>query len=107
MEDSWVAGEEDGVPPMAFAADPRPGDRFFGYTPVGLDVFEVASLTSTAAVPAGFFEECLELHENPDDPDDADIILYARGVGRVSEGGVHDHIDLESVGSANPAEPAL
>ncbi len=84
-EDSWIAGVGGGVQWKAFPADANVGDRFVGYTPDGEDTFEVVSLTATAAVPAGLFQNCLQIIENPEDAEDTDIILYARGVGRVSE----------------------
>ncbi len=84
-EDSWLAGVDDAESWIAFPAELRVGDRFFGYEGDGRDEFLVVSLTATATVPAGTFENCLKLVENPDDPDDMDIILYSRGVGRVSE----------------------
>ena len=55
------------------------------HRPDGQDQFEIVSLRATAAVPAGVFENCLQIIENPEDAEDTDIILYARGVGRVSE----------------------
>ena len=84
-EDSWLAGVNDAESWLAFPAQLRVGDRFFGYEADGQDEFVVLSLTATATVPAGTFENCLKLVENPDDPHDTDIILYSRGVGRVSE----------------------
>lgn len=83
--DSWIAGVGGAVQWKAFPADVRVGDRFVGYTPGGQDTFEVVSMNATAAVPAGLFQDCLQVVENPEDLEDMDIILYARGVGRVSE----------------------
>ncbi|MHC4135514.1 MAG: hypothetical protein ACYTDU_13780 [Planctomycetota bacterium] len=95
--DSWMAGEDGAVPWMFLAADPHVGDRYVGYRPDGQEVVEIVSLTETATVPAGIFENCLEAEENPDDLEDADIILFAPGVGLVSESSHTGRIDLVSV----------
>jgi hypothetical protein len=84
-KDSWLAGVGEAEPWMAFAAAPQVGDTYLGYEADGLDEFEVLSVTDTVTVPAGTFENCLKILENPADPEDTDIILYSRGVGRVSE----------------------
>jgi hypothetical protein len=83
--DSWLAGQPGTWPWLALSADPQPGDVIAGYTPVGQDDLYVQSVSETAVVPAGTFLGCLQILENPDEPDDTDIILYAPGVGRVSE----------------------
>jgi len=83
--DSWIAGVAGGRPWRAFAAAPRAGERFPGYRPDGSDVFEISSFVATVTVPAGVFGDCVELVENPDDPEDTDIILYGSRVGRLSE----------------------
>lgn len=85
QEDSWIAGEGAGERWIAFPAKLAVGDVFYGYTPTGLDEFHVRSLSAVASVRAGTFSDCLEILENPDDPEDADIILYGGGVGRLSE----------------------
>jgi hypothetical protein len=96
-EDSWVAGFDGAVPWMFLAADPQVGDRYVGYRPGGREVVEIVSLTATADVPAGVFENCLEAEENPDDIEDEDIILFAPGVGLVSETGHTGRIELVAV----------
>ena len=95
--DSWVAGVNDGRPWMMLTAAPRVGEIYSGYRPGGIDEFEVVSVSATAANPAGVFLNCLEMVENPDDPADTDIILYASGVGRVSESDPNGRVDLVSV----------
>jgi hypothetical protein len=82
--DSWVAGEAGATPWLWLPAAPRVGDRCEGGPDGGRDLRVVRSLDATAAVPAGLFEGCLAVEENPDDPDDVDLILYATGVGAVS-----------------------
>ena len=93
-DDSWIAGTDGARPWQAFAASPRVGDVYEGYQPGGVDRFRVESVTETVTVPAGTFEGCLRLLENPDDPEDADVLLYAPGVGRVSETSSSGRIDL-------------
>jgi hypothetical protein len=83
--DSWVASLRGIRPWLALPAAPRVGDRFTGARPDGLDTFLVAATARTVVTPAGTFEGCVEFVQNPDDPEDTDIILYAPNVGRVSE----------------------
>jgi hypothetical protein len=99
-DDSWEVGAGDAVPWLAFPADPHAGDTFTGYRPGGTDVFHVVSTTETATVPAGVFVDCLQLLENPDDPEDTDVILYAPGVGRVSERSTTGRLELVSMAGA-------
>jgi len=94
--DSWVAGVSGGTSWRAFAADPRAGDRFAGYRPDGIDVLVVTAILAMATVPAGVFGDCLELTENPDDPEDTDIILYGSRVGRLSERTSTGYMELVS-----------
>ncbi|MGH7162643.1 MAG: hypothetical protein ACREID_04100 [Planctomycetota bacterium] len=97
--DSWEAGVDGARPWVALAADPKVGDVYVGYRPGGQDTLSVVSLTETATVPAGVFENCLQAVENAEDPDDADIILYAPGTGLVSETSAGGRIDLVSIHS--------
>ena len=83
--DSWIAGVAGGTAWMAFGAAPRVGERYVGFKPDGQEVLEVLALDAVADVPAGVFAPCVEIVSNPDDIEDADIILYAEGVGRVAE----------------------
>lgn len=84
-EDSWQAGVDGAWPWIAFPADPQVGTHYSGFRPGGRDEFFVTALDAAAAVPAGTFHHCMELVENPGDPDDRDIILYAPGIGRVAQ----------------------
>jgi hypothetical protein len=95
--DTWVAGEDGMLPWMFLAADPRVGDVYLGITPEGEEVLQVLSLTETATVPAGSFENCLQIVEDPDDEDDQDIIIYGPGAGLVSEQSTGGRIDLVSI----------
>lgn len=85
-EDSWRAGVNGAQAWIAFAASPQPGDIYAGNRGDGWDQSEVLSVAATATVPFGVFPGCLDVLEtNPDDPEDEDRILYAPGMGRVSE----------------------
>ena len=79
------------------SATPAVGEQYVGYQPGGQDVMLVQSISVAVTVPAGFFTDCLEILENPDDVEDQDIILYAAGVGRVQESSSSGRIDLVSV----------
>jgi hypothetical protein len=92
--DSWIASRQGLLPWLQLPAIPRPGERFTGARPDGLDTYVVAATDRTVVTPAGTFTGCVELVENPDDPEDTDIILYAPGVGRVSESSTTGRSDL-------------
>jgi hypothetical protein len=95
--DSWLAGEDGGRPYLAFPAQLRVGDVFYGYRPDGSEEFRVLSLTDSVDLPAGTFAGCLRLWENPLDVEDADILLYAPGIGRVSEDSTTGFVHLVSM----------
>jgi len=59
-----------------------------------VDTYHVLSVTDEVSVPAGSYQGCLKLLENPDDPEDTDIILYAPGVGRVTEESTSGQLQL-------------
>ena len=83
--DSWEAGRDGARPWLFLAAQPELGDLYVGNASDHEDRLLVVATGVTADVPAGLFPNCLQLHENPDDPEDADIILVARDVGLVRE----------------------
>lgn len=99
-EDSWEAGVDGALPGMVLAADPRVGDVYIVNRPDGgIDVATVLSLGTSEAVPAGVFQGCMEIEEsNPEDPEDKDRILYAPGVGVVSESSASGSVELVSYG---------
>ena len=102
--DSWLAGEDPVVPYIAFPAAARVGEVYEIHYVDGTDTYVVAATDAFVSTPAGDFTGCLELHENPDDPEDADIILYAPGLGRVAETSTSGHIDLVAY-TAGPPVP--
>ncbi len=95
--DSWMVGVDTPEPWRAFPAEPRVGEVFQGFRPDGIDTFQVLSITDEVAVPAGPFHGCLKLLENPEDPEDTDIILYAPGVGRVVEDNAAGRMELTAI----------
>ncbi|MGE0193132.1 MAG: hypothetical protein AB7T63_13945 [Planctomycetota bacterium] len=102
--DSWLAGEDPVVPFIAFPASARVGDVYETHHVDGTDTFVVAATDAFVSTPAGDFPGCLELHENPEDLEDADIILYAPGLGRVAETSTGGHIELVAY-TAGPPVP--
>ena len=95
--DSWLAGQPGTWPFLAFPADPLVGSHWIGYVNGGFDTFVARSRTASVVVPFGAFADCLEIDENPDDPEDHDIILYAPGVGRVSESSPNGNVRLVEI----------
>lgn len=94
--DSWVAGVDGALAWVAFGRHMQVGDVMIGHRPGGQDRLQVTSLSETATTPAGTFGDSLQIVENPDDPEDQDIILYAPGIGRVAEesGDQRDRLQL-------------
>lgn len=99
-EDSWEAGVDGALPWMTLSADPQVGDVFTSDGQDGaIDESTVLAVDATATVPAGVFAGCLEVEEtNAEDPEDKDRILYAPGVGLVSEDNPAGRIELVSFG---------
>ena len=96
-EDSWAAGTDGGEAWVVYPANSLPGTSYAGYAPGGTEEYQVLSTNATAVVPAGVYSGCLEMVEGTDEPDDKDIVLYARGIGRVQETGTDGVVELESV----------
>jgi hypothetical protein len=97
-DDSWTADEGDIAPWMFFPAAPREGDVYLGEQPESGERMQVLSLTTTAAVPAGTFTECLEVLETTADIEDPDVVIYAPEVGLVSETSTTGFIELVDFG---------
>jgi hypothetical protein len=91
--DAWEAGVDGAEASLVLAREPRVGDV---YVDAGDgDEIVVLSVGTTVTVPFGTFEGCLEVLEtNPDDPDDEDLIIYAPGMGMVSESAADSRIEL-------------
>ena len=80
--DSWRAYQDQALPIEYLPALLRAGDEFEQILPHGTERLLMASSAAVAETPAGRFEGCAELHENPGTKD-LDIVLYRPGVGIV------------------------
>ena len=98
-EDSWIVGENGAEPALVMPATPQVGQVFFAVRPHGTDVFAVLAMDGKASTPAGDFDECLELAENPGTPEE-DLVLYAPGVGAVAQQDREGKLVL--IGSSTP-----
>jgi len=97
QSDSWIAGSRGARPWLAFPAVPAVGQEFVGGPAGAEDRFEVVSIGEIVTTPLGAFPDCVRLLENPDDPEDTDIILYADGVGMVAARFPTGGLDLVAV----------
>jgi hypothetical protein len=92
--DAWEAGLGSAQPWMVFAADVREGD-VYADSWRRRDVQRLLALDGVASVPAGTFAGCLVLAIlDLVDVEDEDVVLYAPGVGRVSESTPTHRVDL-------------
>lgn len=82
--DAWRAGEGSAVPVPFLPAVPVAGDEFVLRLPHGDETRRIVATDAVASTPFGDFDECLEVHENPDDPDH-DVMLYAPGTGLAAQ----------------------
>jgi hypothetical protein len=87
-EGSWKAGVNGALPGIVMEAKPKVGDSYNQENAPGIaqDHAEVLSLTGSAAVPFGTFNNnLLVTHEDTViEPDASDIKSYAAGIGQVS-----------------------
>ena len=81
------------------SARPAVGESYVGYRPDGQDLMLVESISASVLTQAGAFVNCLQILENPADPEDRDILLYAAGVGLVQETSTSGRIELVSIDS--------
>ncbi|MEE8107247.1 MAG: hypothetical protein V3T86_17060 [Planctomycetota bacterium] len=97
-EDSWVAGVGGAQPWIVMGADPEVGDVYIGNDGGGEERLVIVAGAVQVEVPAGVFANCVQVHENPDDEEDADMIIYGPGVGLVSEESPEGRIELMAFG---------
>jgi hypothetical protein len=83
---AWLFGKETQKLGLLMPAHPKIGDTFKSEdaAPITWEADEVVSLSETATVPAGTFQNCLKIKEQASDGD-TEYKLYAPGVGCVEE----------------------
>jgi hypothetical protein len=92
-EGSWTAGVDDAQPGVIMPADPQPGMTYRQEYLKGQaeDAAEVLSLTESAKVPFGSFDQALETKDYTAlDPDATENKFYVKGVGPILTVGVKD-----------------
>jgi hypothetical protein len=85
-EGAWEAGVNDAQPGIVMPARPQVGDSYRQeyYQGEAEDTAEVLSLTESATVPVGTYEDLLVTEEiNPLEPEVVEHKYYARGVGPI------------------------
>jgi hypothetical protein len=94
---AWLLGKDTQTPGLLMPAHPKIGDRFKSEDapPVTWEEDEVVSLSETATVPAGTFQNCLKIKERASDGD-TEYKLYAPNVGCVGEVEGEDPLLLKS-----------
>lgn len=86
---AWLAGVDGNKPGLIMPGNPLPGSRYFQEIAPGiaLDRAEHQSTDVTVEVPAGTFEQCLEVIETtPLEPGSESHKLYAPNVGLLVDG---------------------
>ena len=85
-EGAWAAGTDEAEAGLVMAADPRVGDGYRMASSPGVveDRAQVRSVTSSITVPAGSYEDCVEIEtSSPLEPGVRRLSTYAEGVGLV------------------------
>lgn len=85
-EGAWEAGVDGAQPGIAMPARPQVGDSYRQeyYASEAEDTAEVLSLTESATVPVGTYEDLLVTEDiNPLEPEVVEHKYYARGVGPI------------------------
>ncbi len=83
---AWLFGNDTQKLGLLIPAHPKVGDKFKSEDapPITWEADEIVSLSETATVPAGTFQNCLKIKERASDGD-MEYKLYAPGVGCVEE----------------------
>lgn len=83
---AWMFGRDTAIPGIIMPANPQIGDEFKSENVSGEinEQDEVLSLSETVTVPAGTYQKCLKIQENPADGF-VEHKYYALGVGVVRE----------------------
>jgi hypothetical protein len=85
-EGAWEAGVDGAQPGIVMPAQPRVGDSYRQeyYEGEAEDAAEVLSVTESATVPVGTYDDVLMTEDvNPLEPDVVEHKYYARGVGPI------------------------
>jgi len=83
---AWLFGRDTQHPGLLMPAHPKVGDKFTSedVPKITRETDEVVSVSETVTVPAGTFQNCVEIKEISSDGD-TEIKFYAPGVGCVEE----------------------
>lgn len=102
-EGAWLAGQDDAEPGIIMPGGAfLLGSRYFQeHAPgVALDRAEHVGVDLDVRVPAGTFEDCVEVREStPLDPDETSTKIYCPGTGLV----VDDDLELEGSSDTGPS----
>lgn len=92
----WLAGVDGARAWLFLPAHPQVGDELVGDgTDHAIERRTVLALGVTERTPAGTFGDCVAVRETEDDDlEDQDLVLYAPGIGKVSETHVQGRIAL-------------
>jgi hypothetical protein len=99
-EGAWLSGVNGAKFGMMMPGAPKPGQKFYQEQApgVGMDRFEIVSVTERVVTPAGTFENCVHVVESsPLEKGLHDHKWYASGVGQVKDA----EMVLVSVGQAS------
>ena len=87
-EGAWLAGEDGARAGLLYPAEPTVGLKYYQEVAPGVaeDRAEIISLDATLTVPAGAFENVLQVEEtNPLEPGEKEFKYYAPGVGLLQD----------------------
>jgi hypothetical protein len=111
-EGSWLAGRDGALPGLIMPGRFLLGARYFQEIAPGvaLDRAQHVGMGLDVEVPAGEFEDCVEIHEtSPLSPGDLSVKLYCPGVGLVDDDGnvlVEYELGKSGAGLSRGAGPA-
>jgi len=94
---AWLLGKDTQIPGLLMPAHPKVGDKFKSENapPITWEADEVMSISETATVPAGTFQNCLKIKETASDGG-TEFKIYAPGVGCIEESDSDGSLPLKS-----------
>jgi hypothetical protein len=94
---AWLAGKDTRHPGVIMPARPAIGDKFRSedVPKITWEKDEIISISESAVVPAGSFQDCIKIREKASDGA-TEYKLYAPGVGCIKEIEGHDEAVLRS-----------